>query len=176
MNKKPVNEVARIVADLSDLIRAHPETMQHPFGSESRIYIAGDLQDSGTISWTLIGEIEWDYHLVNLLCRERAVHAEFGRLLADGKRLPAEKYLALWRAAGTTRMPLLQLVRFGLTPVLDAVLPTAICKEHSGFAAWCESPALVSSEENKSVWHIRLDNAKAFELAAELRVSTGETT
>jgi hypothetical protein len=35
--------------------------MRHPFGSECRIFIAGDRQESGAIAWTMIGGIEWEY-------------------------------------------------------------------------------------------------------------------
>lgn len=169
MNQQPVNEVARIVADLSDLIRTRPDAMQHPFGSECRIYIAGDLQPSGQVAWTMIGEVEWDYHLVKLLCRERAVNAEFGRLLANGVQLPAEKYLALWRTAGAKPMPLLELVKFGLTPIFEATLPTPVCKDRENYAAWLASPTLVSTDLEKTVWHVPLDCADAFVLAAQLR-------
>jgi hypothetical protein len=172
MNKHLLNEVGRIVADLSDLVRANPEAMSYPFGRESRIFIAGDSLTNGDVEWTLIGPVEWQYRLMDDLCHKRAVDAEFGRLVVNGQRLPAEKYLALWRRECAKPMPLLQLVEFGITPVLELRLPTDHCRsaEHTDVAdAWYASPCLVDYDKHTSRWTIPLESVEHFKLAGQLR-------
>ncbi len=172
MNNHPLNEVGRIVADLSDLVRESPEVMSHPYGTESRIFIAGDRVANGDVEWSLIGSVEWQYRLMDDLCYRRAVDAEFGRLVVDGRRLPAEKYLALWRRECAKPMPLLQLIEFGITPVLELHLPTDHCRsaEHTDVAeGWYASPFLVDFDQHMSRWTIPLDSVEHFKLAAQLR-------
>jgi len=172
MNKHFLNEVGRIVADLSDLVRMNPEAMAYPYGAESRIFIAGDRQENGEVAWSLIGDVEWQYRLMDSLCEKRAVDAEFGRLLVNGQRLPAEKYLALWRRECAKPMPLLQLIAFGITPMLEVRLPTDVCRS-KGYAekldAWLASDCLVASNDHTSTWSLPLESVERFQLAGQLR-------
>lgn len=113
------NEVRRIVAHFHNLMPdQESERRLYPFGRETRIFIAGDQQPMNTpISYSVIGDAQWSYSLFDHLCSHRAVEAEFGRLLVNGQRVRAEKYLALWRAAERESLSIEQLVAAGITPV-----------------------------------------------------------
>lgn len=163
----PLNEVARIVVDLSSLVASAPEVMTYPYDRDSRLFIAGDGDGAGGIRWTQVGSVEWQYRLMGELCEHRAVEAEFGRLLVDGRRIPAERYIALWRECCRKPTPLDQLLARGITPVMEFTLLTDACLKESKADAWFASPYLVSRGEY-SVWSVPLTAAESFALAAQL--------
>lgn len=164
------NEVRRIVADFSNLVTdPEIERKAYPLGGECRLFIVGDEQPDGSIRFSLIGAgPEWGYRLASELCDYRVIEAEFGRLLANGRRLPAEKYLGLWRDADKQRLPLDKLIAAGITPVMHASLPTPVCRKEQESAAWFASPLFVGDDEAISSWIIPLDRLDHFLLAAQL--------
>lgn len=169
-----INEVCRIVADFSNFLTDSTKARAvYPISQETRLFIAGDQQEDGSISYSLIGGAEWAYSLVRDLCQFRAIEAEFGRLLVDGQRLPAERYIGMWRDAMHSPMPVDQLIARGLMPIKDLVLPTSECEKEretapGHVAAWYASPYLVSRDDTISAWAIPLDRQENLELAAEL--------
>lgn len=166
------NEVRRIVANLHHIIiDREAEQRLYPFSRETRLFIAGDKQADGSVTYSLIGDAEWSYRLVDQLCNHRVVEAEFGRLLVDGKRMRAEKYLALWREAEKAAMSLDKLIAIGITPVQHLALPTSVCKKKAEHAAnWYASPFLISEDETCSTWEVPLDTFEHhLELAGQLR-------
>lgn len=131
---------------------------------------AGDKLADGSVTYSLIGDAEWSYRLYDQLCDHRVVEAEFGRLLVDGKRVRAEKYLALWREAEAASISVDQLINMGVTPVQHLALPTSVCKKNEQAARWYASPFLVSEDEISSTWEVPLDNFEHhLELAGQLR-------
>jgi hypothetical protein len=164
------NEVRRIIADFSNLLIDQAiEREAYPLGGESRLFIVGDEQPDGSIRFSLIGDgPEWAYRLISELCEYRSVEAEYGRLLANGRRLPAEKYLGLWRDADKQRLPLDKLIAAGITPVMHASLPTPACRKEEESAAWFASPLFVGGDDAVSSWIIPLDRLDHLVLAAQL--------
>lgn len=166
------NEVRRIVAHFHNLMPdQESERRLYPFGRETRIFIAGDQQATDTpISYSVIGDAQWSYSLFDHLCSDRAVEAEFGRLLVNGQRVRAEKYLALWRAAERESLSIEQLVAAGITPVQYLALPTHVCKAEEHASTWYASKFLKSEDETCSTWEVPLDaSADHLVLAGQLR-------
>lgn len=171
------NEVRRIIADFSNFL-ADPEIERkaYPLGRESRLFIVGDAHPDGAIRYSLIGDRpEWGYSLFSTLCDYRVIEAEFGRLLANGRRLPAEKYLGLWREADKQRHSLDKLNASGITPVMHATLPTPVCRKDEGSAAWFASPLFVGGDEAISSWIVPLDRLDHLLLAGRLQVTRSAT-
>ena len=164
------NEVRRIIADFSNLLTDQEiERKAYPLGGESRLFIVGDEQTDGSIRFSLIGGgPKWGYSLISELCDYRVIEAEYGRLLAEGRRLPAEKYLGLWRDADKQRLPLDKLIAAGITPFMHASLPTPVCRKDQESAAWFASPLFVGGDEAISNWVIPLDRLDHLLLAAQL--------
>lgn len=166
------NEVRRIVAHFHNLMPdQESERSLYPFGRETRIFIAGDQLATGApITYSVIGDAQWSYSLFDHLCSDRAVEAEFGRLLVNGKHLRAEKYLALWRIAERESLSIEQLIAAGITPVQYLALPTHVCKAKEHASTWYASPFLKGEDETCSTWEVPLDaSADHLVLAGQLR-------
>jgi hypothetical protein len=165
------NEVRRIVANFHHVIvNGEAESRLYPFSRETRLFIVGDKLADGTVAYSLIGDAEWSYRLFDQLCDRRVVEAEFGRLLVDGKRLSAEKYLALWREAEKTALSLDKLIAQGITPVQHLALPTVVCKKSEHAGSWYASPLLIQQDETCTTWEVPLDDSEShLQLAGQLR-------
>lgn len=164
------NEVRRIIADFSNFLTDQAmEREAYPIGGESRLFIVGDEQPDGSIRFSLIGRgPEWSYRLISELCEYRAIEAEYGRLLANGRRLPAEKYLGLWRDADKQRLPLDKLIAAGIMPFMHACLPTPVCRKEQESATWFASSLFVGGDDAISSWVIPLDRPHHLVVAAQL--------
>lgn len=163
------NEVRRYVACFRNFLADGAERELYPFGPETRLFVAGDAQPDGSTSYSLVGDAEWSYRLIDILCGSRVIDAEFGRLVANGKRLSAEKYLGLWRAAENQRLTVSELIALGITPVQHLTLPTETCKKKEYAAELFDSPLLVRTDDACSIWDIPLDTVDNVRLAARLR-------
>lgn len=88
----PRNEIGRLIARcaVADL-----------FGDQ-HLAVALERAPDGSTAAHCVGDgvpLRARYSIMDLLCRDRAIRAELGVLRVDGRRVPAEKYLAAWRTA-----------------------------------------------------------------------------
>lgn len=161
------NEVARVVVNFHSFAAALAAADLHTFGQEDRLFLVCDATPAG-VSWSRIAMVGWEYSQIDALCGKRAIAAEFGRLLVDGRAVTAEKYLAIWREAAARHLPIESLLERGLQVHRLFVLPTTTCTKEANAAHWYASARLLRRDDHTSVWNVPLTNLDDLRLASAL--------
>ncbi|UUZ66244.1 PanM family protein (plasmid) [Polaromonas sp. P1-6] len=112
------NEINRKVICFDSLVAAMTESQKQICYRLSDKGLFMCLVETEGKGWSVVGDIKPMWVTISDLCA-RAVTAEKGELLVDGKRIKAEDYITSWRSMSTARISVEVAVKEGFTPLSD---------------------------------------------------------
>lgn len=158
----------RWVVELDSLIKSNPTIDFYPLSNESVILLTLDKDiQSGTTQMHCLSAFEWWYSAFGVICSTRALDAETGALQPGGTRMPAEKYLRLWREANTKSLSFGQMLDHGILLVATISKPTPFLdnpdthKKHPELLQQRSSRYVVKANESEVVWRIPIKDVQA---------------